>query len=154
MNILLVEDDYLIGRSMAGLLESSGPHKVRFTYKVADVFRCCRSDVNQPVASQPIELVIINKGLTVTFEPGKETDDIPFEPGVDIKGVDLSVMLKTHPQTQHLPIILLSAQSMDVEAANVLRRDAMADALWIQPMKDTEGFLTRLAQIESGDGFQ
>lgn len=135
MNILLVEDDYLLGRSMARLLEGSGAHRVRFTHKAADVFRLCQSGA--------VELVIMDVNLPGTFWEGEE-----------VTGVDLSRMLKRSPQTSHLPIMLLSAHAMGADIPHLLS-DALADDLYSKPIADADDFLARLVAIsKGGPGFQ
>jgi len=64
VNILLVEDDYLLGRSTAKLLEKLGDHRVRLTHKAADVFKHCQSGA--------IDLVIMDVNLPGTFWQGEE----------------------------------------------------------------------------------
>ncbi|KPQ36339.1 MAG: CheY-like receiver [Phormidesmis priestleyi Ana] len=132
MNILLVEDDYLLGRSTAKLLEKLGDHRVRLTHKAADVFKHCQSGA--------IDLVIMDVNLPGTFWQGEE-----------VSGVDLSRLLKTHAKTAHLPVVLLTAHSMNADQARLVR-NAHADCLCTKPIEDYEAFLALLMQMQSGGG--
>ncbi len=134
VNILLVEDDYLLGCGTARLLGKLGGHRVRLTHKAADVFKHCQSGA--------IDLVIMDINLPGTFWQGKE-----------VSGVDLSYLLKSQPSTAHLPIVLLTAHAMDTDR-NCLLNDALADCLCTKPIADYAAFLTLLAQAANGDDFQ
>lgn len=132
MNILLVEDDYLLGRSTARVLEASGEHRVRLTHKAADVFKYCE------VGS--VELVLMDVNLPGTFWRGKE-----------VTGVDLSRLLKSNPKTWHLPIVLLVANAVEVNQARLMS-DALADLICTKPIKDADSFLALLVQMMDGIG--
>ena len=134
MNILLVEDDYLLGRSTAKLLEKAGQHRVRLTHKAADVFKHCQSG--------GIDLVIMDVNLPGTFWQGKE-----------VTGVDLSRMLKSQQRTARLPIVLLSANTTDAEQSRLLS-EAMADSIYTKPITNANDFLILLIQVSDGHGFQ
>jgi two-component system, cell cycle response regulator DivK len=134
VNILLVEDDYLLGRGTARLLEKLGEHRVRLTHKAADVFKHCESGA--------IELVIMDVNLPGTVWQGKE-----------VTGVDLSRFLKSQPATAHLPVVLLSAHAMGENRAHLLK-DARADCLCTKPIDDYEAFLDLLIRVQAGDSRQ
>ncbi|MEM6449789.1 MAG: response regulator [Cyanobacteria bacterium P01_D01_bin.105] len=127
MNILLVEDDYLLGRSTARLLEKLGEHRVRLTHKAADVFKHCESGET--------ELVIMDINLPGTVWQGKE-----------VSGVDLSRMLKSQALTAHIPVVLLTGHSTTADRIRLMS-EAIADELWTKPIDDYNAFLTLLAQV-------
>lgn len=131
MNILLVEDDYLLGRSTAKLLEKLGNHKVRLTHKADDVFKHCQSG--------SIDLVIMDVNLPGTFWQGKE-----------VTGVDLSFLLKSQAETAQLPIVLLTAYARGGNKAHLLSA-ALADYLCTKPIADYDAFLALLERVRSGD---
>ncbi len=133
VNILLVEDDYLLGRGTARLLEKLGGHRVRLTYKAADVFKHCQSGA--------IDVVIMDINLPETFWQGDK-----------VNGVDLSRLLKSQPSTAHLLIVLLTAHAIDADKTRLLN-DALADCLCIKPIADYADFLALLAQVANGDDF-
>ncbi|MGD1864903.1 MAG: response regulator [Phormidesmis sp.] len=134
MNILLVEDDYLLGRSTARLLEKEGQHRVRLTHKAADVFKHCQSGA--------VDLVIMDVNL-----PGTVWQD------EEVTGVELSRMLKVQPRTARLPIVLLSANTTQAEQGRLLG-EALADAIYAKPITDANEFLLLLVQSSGGRGFQ
>ncbi len=130
MNILLVEDDYLLGRGTARLLEKLGNHRVRLTHKAADVFKHCRSGL--------VDLVIMDVNLPGTTWEGEE-----------VTGVDLSRLLKSHSETAALPVVLLTAYAMDADRTSLLA-DSLANYLCTKPIADYDGFLSLLEQVRSG----
>ncbi|MEM6596633.1 MAG: response regulator [Cyanobacteria bacterium P01_C01_bin.69] len=134
MNILLVEDDYLLGRSTARLLEKAGQHRVRLTHKAADVFKHCQSGA--------VDLVIMDVNLPGTFWQEEE-----------VTGVDLSRMLKLQPRTARVPVVLLSANTTDSEQGRLMG-EALADAIYSKPITDADEFLVLLIQVSGGRGFQ
>ena len=134
VNILLVEDDYLLGRSTARLLEKAGAHRVRLTHKATDIFKHCQSGWPQ--------VVLMDVNLPGTFWHGEE-----------VTGVDLSHMLKSQPTTAHLPIVLLTANATESEQTQLLRA-AGADGIYPKPITDTDSFLLLLYQVCGSSGFQ
>jgi CheY-like chemotaxis protein len=129
MNILLVEDDYLLGRGTARLLEKLGDHRVRLTHKATDVFKHCQSGA--------IDLVIMDVNLPGTFWQGAE-----------VTGIDLARLLKSQPETAHLPVVLLTAHAMEADRTHMLS-DARADCLCTKPIADYETFLALLEQVKA-----
>ena len=127
MNILLVEDDYLLGRSMARLLEASSHYRVRLTHTAADIFKYCEAG--------NVELVLMDVNLPGTFWQNKETT-----------GVDLSRLLKSNPATCHIPVVLLTTNGADVNKSRLMNK-ALADSVCAKPIKDADSFLSLLAQI-------
>ncbi|MGB3790571.1 MAG: response regulator [Phormidesmis sp.] len=129
MNILLVEDDYLLGRSTVRLLEASGQHRVRLTHNAADVFKLCEAG--------SIELVLMDVNLPGTFWQDKE-----------VTGVDLSRILKSNPMTWHLPVVLLTANATEVDQVNLMS-SGLADLVCTKPIKDADRLLSVLVQVTS-----
>ena len=127
MNILLVEDDYLLGRSTARLIEKAGAHRVRLTHKAADILKYCQSGWT--------EVVLMDIDLPGTFWKEEE-----------VTGVSLARLLKSEPQTAHIPILLLSAYVTQVEEGRLLSESA-ADGIYAKPIQDTNSFLAVLLQI-------
>ena len=131
LNILLVEDDYLLGRSTARLLEKLGEHRVRLTHKATDVFKHCESGW--------CDLVIMDVNLPGTFWRGEE-----------VSGVDLSLLLKSQDKTVQIPVVLLTAYAMDSDRLRLLG-ESKANYLCTKPIVDYEAFLTLLERVRSGD---
>lgn len=134
MNILLVEDDYLLGRSTARLLEKLGEHRVRLTHKAADVFKHCQSEWS--------DLVIMDVNLPGTFWQGQE-----------VSGIDLCRLLKLQPQTTHLPVVLLTAHAVEDDISRMIS-DSFANYLCTKPIIDYEAFLRLLEQLQRGEDVQ
>lgn len=134
MNILLVEDDYLLGRSTARLLEKLGEHRVRLTHKALDVFKHCQSGWS--------DLVIMDVNLPGTFWQGQE-----------VSGVDLSRLLKHQAETAYIPVVLLTAYAMETDRMRLID-DSQANYLCTKPIIDYEAFLSLLEQVRSGADLQ
>ena len=130
MNILLVEDDYLLGRGTARLLEKLGSHRVRLTHKAADIFKQCESG--------GVDIIIMDINLPGTIWQGKE-----------MTGVDLSRMLKLQPRTAHIPIVLLTGHATLSDKGRLLS-EAIADELCTKPIADYEAFLSLLDSVRAG----
>ena len=130
MNILLVEDDYLLGRGTARLLEKLGGHRVRLTHKAADVFKQCESG--------SVDLVLMDINLPGTQWQGKE-----------VTGVDLSRMLKSQKPTGHIPVILLTGHATTTDQ-RVFLKEAIADELCTKPITDYDAFLSLIDKVRAG----
>nr|WP_228024665.1 response regulator [cf. Phormidesmis sp. LEGE 11477] len=124
---MLVEDDYLLGRSMVRLLEASGRHRVRLTRIATDIFKYCESDI--------VELVLMDVNLPGILWQDKETT-----------GVVLSRLLKSNPMTRHIPVVLLTANSEDVDKTHLMK-DALADSVCAKSIKDADSFLSLLDRV-------
>jgi len=133
MNILLVEDDYFLGRSIAHLIEKTGQHRVRLTHKAADVFKYAQSGL--------VELVVMDVNLPGTFWQGKE-----------VTGVELSRLLKQQMQQQpkidRLPIVLLTSNTKGIHHSRLLT-DALADGIYPKPIADANDFLALLEAVSA-----
>ena len=134
MNILLVEDDYLLGRGTARLLEKLGSHRVRLTHKATDVFKLCQAG--------KVDLVIMDINLPGTFWQGEE-----------VSGIELSRLLKLQTETAHIPVVLLTAHAMNADRTSLLS-EAMADCLCYKPIADYDAFLSLLMQVKNGNNSQ
>ncbi len=134
MNILLVEDDYFLGRSIAQLIEKAGQHRVRLTHKAADVFKYAQSG--------SIELVVMDVNLPGTFWQGKE-----------VTGVELSRLLKQQfqqrPELERLPIVLLISNAKDDTHHSRLLSEALADGIYPKPIADAHDFLALLEAVSA-----
>ncbi|EDX86943.1 hypothetical protein S7335_4650 [Synechococcus sp. PCC 7335] len=124
---MLVEDDYLLGRSMARLLEASSQYRVKLTRTAADIFKYCETG--------SIELVLMDVNLPGTLWQNKETT-----------GIDLSRLLKSNPRTWHIPVILLTTNSAGTNKGRLMS-EALADSVCAKPIKDADSFLSLLSQV-------
>ncbi len=116
LKILLVDDDYILARGTAKLIERLGGYKVHITDEPGEIFRQCQSG--------EIDLVMMDVNL-----PGATWDE------QEVSGVDLCLLLKTQSDTAHIPIILLTAYAMYNEKKDVLAT-SRADEFCSKPITD------------------
>lgn len=127
MNILLVDDDYILAKSTAKLLERLGGHQVHITGEPAEIFQQCEAGV--------VDLVMMDVNLAGAQWEGKA-----------VSGADVSYILKTQHQTAHIPIILVTAYAMLSEQKTLLAT-SRADKFCAKPITDYEALLEFIAQL-------
>ena len=127
MNILLVDDDYLLAKGTAKLIQRLGGHQVQITDDPAEIFRQCQAG--------NIHLVLMDVNL-----PGAQWEDQA------VSGADLARLLKTQPQTAHIPIILVTAYAMLTERQALLAT-SQADEFYTKPITDYDALLAAIAQL-------
>lgn len=127
MNILLVDDDYLLAKGTAKLIQRLGGHQVQTTDDPAEILRQCQSG--------NVHLVLMDVNL-----PGAQWEDQA------VSGADLARLLKTHPQTAHIPIILVTAYAMLTERQALLAA-SQADGFCTKPITDYDALLATIAQL-------
>jgi two-component system, cell cycle response regulator DivK len=121
LNILLVDDDYLLAKGTAKLIQRLGGHQVSIADEPAEIFQVCESG--------KIDLVMMDVNL-----PGAQWQ------GQEVSGTDISRLLKTQPKTASIPIILVTAYAMVTER-QPLMRNSLADAFCPKPITDYEALL-------------
>lgn len=127
MKILLVDDDYLLAKGTAKLIERLGGHQVVVADEPATIFQeCQRGDV---------DVVLMDVNL-----PGASWDN------EEISGADLARFLKTDSKTAHIPIILLTAYAMLSERQELLQA-SQADALLTKPVTDYNVLFELMTQL-------
>lgn len=127
MKILLVDDDYLLAKGTAKLLERLGGHQVVIRDEPAEIFQECQTG--------KVDIVLMDVNL-----PGAYWQD------EEISGADLARFLKTNPQTAQIPIILLTAYALVSEREKLLQ-DSQADELLTKPITDYNAFLALMTQL-------
>lgn len=127
MNILLVDDDYLLAKGTAKLIQRLGGHQVQITDDPAEIFHQCQTG--------NVDLVLMDVNL-----PGAQWD------GQAVSGADLARLLKTHPQTAHIPVILVTAYAMLTERQALLAT-SQADEFCTKPITDYDALLVAIAQL-------
>lgn len=127
MNILLVDDDYLLAKGTAKLIQRMGGHQVDVADEPAEIFKRCQSGA--------IDLVLMDVNL-----PGAEWDN------QEVSGADIARLLKTDPQTAHIPIVLITAYAMLTERQALLAA-SKADEFCAKPITDYEKLLEIIAQL-------
>ncbi|MBC7972310.1 MAG: response regulator [Verrucomicrobia bacterium] len=120
-NVLLVDDDKLLAKGTAKLIQRLGGHQVVIADEPAEIIDRCRS--------QLVDIVLMDVNL-----PGAEWE------GQAISGADLAHVLKTHPETTHLPIIMVTAYAM-LNERQALLDQSQADALCVKPITNYQALL-------------
>lgn len=121
LNILLVDDDYILAQSTARLINRLGGHNIYITDEPKEIFRRCQE--------REVDLVIMDVNL-----PGAQWK------GGAVSGVDIARMLKNHPQTTYIPIILVTAYAIATER-QILLDASQADEYFTKPITDYASLL-------------
>lgn len=127
MNILLVEDNNMLAETTAILIQSIGDHQVYITDEPKEVFQQCQSG--------NVDVVMMDVNL-----PGAQWE------GKSVSGADLSRLLKTQPQTEKIPIILVTAYALVNEQESLLEL-SKADSFYAKPILDFESLLEKLKRL-------
>ncbi len=127
MNILLVDDDAILAKGTAKLLQRLGGHAVTVSDTPAEIVQQCQSG--------DIDLVMMDVNL-----PGAEWE------GQAVSGADLARYLKTHSRTAMIPIILVTAYAMSGER-QILLETSKADAFFAKPITDYQALLDLIGNL-------
>jgi two-component system cell cycle response regulator DivK len=125
LNILLVEDNQLLAKGTAKLIERLGGHQVLIAVEPKEIFHLCEAGA--------VELVIMDINL-----PGVRWQ------GQKIDGSMLSRHLKT--QWKQIPIILVTAYTMPAEQ-HLLLSQSGADSCYTKPITDYDAFLDMISLL-------
>jgi two-component system, cell cycle response regulator DivK len=129
LNILLVDDDYILARSTAKLLHRLGGHHVYITDDPAEIFQLCQKQV--------VDLVIMDINLPAAQWQGQA-----------VSGADLSRVLKNQAQTARIPVILVTAYALAGERQYLLAA-SQADEFVPKPITDYNSFLALIRSLVS-----
>lgn len=127
MKILLVDDDYLLAKGTAKLIERLSKYSVALADEPAEIFRLCQSG--------EVDIVLMDVNL-----PGAYLGD------EEVSGTDLARLLKTDQKTAYIPIILLTAYALVSERKKLLEA-SMADDLYTKPVTNYEELLSLITQL-------
>lgn len=127
MKILLVDDDYLLAKGTAKLIERLSKYPVVLADEPAEIFRFCQSG--------EVDIVLMDVNL-----PGAYLGD------EEVSGTDLARLLKTDLKTAYIPIILLTAYALVSERRKLLEA-SMADDLYTKPVTNYEELLSLITQL-------
>ncbi|HEY9621879.1 MAG TPA: response regulator [Crinalium sp.] len=127
MNILLVDDDYLLAKGTAKLIQRLGGHQVDITDDPAEIFKRCESGM--------VHLILMDVNL-----PGATWEN------QEVSGADLARLLKTNSRTAHIPIILITAYAM-LSERQALLSSSQADEFFAKPITDYEKLLEMINQL-------
>ncbi len=127
MNILLVEDDLLLAKGTAKLLERLGGDQVQITANPEKIMQLCQEG--------KIDVVLMDVNLPGAIWEGEE-----------VSGADLSRLLKNQPQTANIPIIILTAYAMATERETLLH-NSQADEFCTKPITDYQSLLDLIDRL-------
>ena len=125
LNVLLVEDDQLLARGTAKLLERLGGHQVSITAEPVEIFCLCEAGT--------VELVIMDINLRGARWQGQKID-----------GSGLSRHLKA--RWKQIPIIVVTAYTLPTEQ-DLLLAQSGADCCYTKPINDYDAFLAMMLQL-------
>lgn len=127
MNVLLVDDDYLLAKGTAKLIQRIGNHNVLTTEDPQDLFQQCRSGT--------IDLVLMDVNLPAARWNGKQ-----------VSGADLTRSLKSDPRTAGIPVILITAYAMLSERQKLLEA-SQADEFFAKPITSYQVLLETMDRL-------
>ncbi len=125
LNILLVEDNQLLAKGTAKLIERLGGHQVFITVEPKEIFHLCEVGA--------VEVVIMDINLPGVRWQGQKVD-----------GSILSRHLKT--QWKQIPIILVTAYTMPADQ-HLLLSQSGADSCYTKPITDYDSFLDMITLL-------
>ena len=114
MKVLLVEDDWLLAKGTAKLLERLGGCEVEITTEPERIFYL--SELGK------IDIILMDINLPGAVWNGKE-----------VSGSDLSRLFKSQQQAKNIPIILFTAYGMQSER-DVFLKQSLADEFFLKPI--------------------
>lgn len=127
MNILLIDDDYLLAKGSGKLIERLGGHHMTITDEPKEIFRLCKAG--------EIDLILMDVNLPGALWENEE-----------ISGADLAKLLKKDPKTAHIPIILVTAYARSSERNSLLLTSG-ADDLITKPITNYEALLKLIDRL-------
>ncbi|NES20470.1 MAG: response regulator [Symploca sp. SIO3E6] len=128
MKILLVDDDHLLARGTAKLIQRLGGHQVAITDAPEEIFQQCQSG--------EVDVVLMDVNLPSAQWEGK-----------DVSGADIAYLIKSDPQTADIPVILITAYAMLSEQQHLVEV-SQADDFFAKPITDYEALLGTITKLQ------
>ncbi len=125
--ILIVEDDQVNARVFSKILTKRGGLAVKHTEDVEEVVKIARS--------KEADLILMDVSLARSVYQGKAVD-----------GIKITQILKSDPQTDKLPIILVTAHAMSGDRENFLNESG-ADGYISKPVVDHQEFINQIKSL-------
>jgi CheY-like chemotaxis protein len=119
--VLIVEDDLINARVFSKILTKRGGLEVKHTENVEEVLKIAQAG--------EVELILMDVSLSRSVYEGKSVD-----------GIKITQMLKSDPNTAHLPIILVTAHAMQGDRENFLNQSG-ANGYISKPVVDHQEFV-------------
>ncbi|MEB3311353.1 MAG: response regulator [Snowella sp.] len=124
MTVLIVEDDPMNFRVFSKILMKRGGMNVYGTEDVEEILQLAKGG--------DIEVILMDVSLARSLYQGQAVD-----------GIQITQMLKADPQTQNLPVILVTAHAMEGDREFFLRESG-ADGYISKPVVDHEKFVSQI----------
>ncbi|MEB3342412.1 response regulator [Okeania sp.] len=129
--ILIVEDDQVNARVFSKILTKRGGLAVKHTEDVEEVVQIARS--------KEADLILMDVSLARSVYEGKAVD-----------GIKITQILKSDPQTNKIPIILVTAHAMSGDRENFLSQSG-ADGYISKPVVDHQKFVSDIKSFLNED---
>jgi two-component system, cell cycle response regulator DivK len=125
--VLIVEDDPINARVFSKILTKRAGLTVKHTEDAEEVMQIAQA--------QAADLVLMDVSLSRSIYQGKAVD-----------GIRLTQMLKADPNTQTLPVILVTAHAMEGDRERFLDQSG-ADDYISKPVVDHEAFINQILAL-------
>ncbi|MDJ0520093.1 MAG: response regulator [Okeania sp. SIO2F4] len=129
--VLIVEDDQVNARVFSKILTKRGGLAVKHTEDVEEVVKMAKS--------KEADLILMDVSLARSVYQGKAVD-----------GIKITQILKADPQTDKLPIILVTAHAMAGDRESFLRESG-ADGYISKPVVDHQEFINQIKSLLPND---
>ena len=129
--ILIVEDDQINAKVFSRILTKRGGLAVKHTEDVEEVVKIAKS--------KEADLILMDVSLARSVYQGKSVD-----------GIRITQILKSDPQTDKLPIILVTAHAMEGDREYFLNQSG-ADSYISKPVVDHQEFVNHIKSFLSED---
>ncbi|MGB3507843.1 MAG: response regulator [Microcoleaceae cyanobacterium] len=125
--VLIVEDDQVNARVFSKILTKRGGLAVKHTEDVEEVVKMAKSG--------EADLILMDVSLARSSYQGKAVD-----------GIKITQILKSDPQTDKLPIILVTAHAMAGDKESFLKQSG-ADGYISKPVVDHQEFVSQIKAL-------
>ncbi|MEA5618428.1 response regulator [Cronbergia sp. UHCC 0137] len=125
--VLIVEDDLINARVFSKILTKRGGLNVKHTENVEEVMKIAQA--------READLILMDVSLSRSVYQGKSVD-----------GIKITQMLKSDPQTESLPVILVTAHAMEGDRESFLKQSG-ADGYISKPVVDHQQFVDQILAL-------
>lgn len=129
--VLIVEDDPINARVFSKILVKRGGLGVKHTENVEEVMQIAQA--------KEADIILMDVSLSHSVYKGKPVD-----------GIKITQMLKSDPNTAHLPIILVTAHAMEGDRESFLKQSG-ADGYISKPVVDHQQFVDQIMALMPQD---
>lgn len=125
--VLIVEDDLINARVFSKILTKRGGLNVKHTEDVDEVMQISQAG--------EADLILMDVSLSRSVYQGASVD-----------GIKITQILKSDPNTAHLPIILVTAHAMEGDRESFMRQSG-ADGYISKPIVDHQAFVDQILAL-------